>query len=91
MRVIVGGNIGKNKTTPNEDALNDYVACYNAPDHVDYFVINVSSPNTPGLRELQEKEPLEKLLSSIKALSLVGKAEAGAAEDRARSYLASAG
>lgn len=69
-RVIVGGNIGKNKTTPNEDALNDYVACFNALDpYVDYFVINVSSPNTPGLRELQEKEPLEKLLSTIKALS----------------------
>lgn len=70
-RVIVGGNIGKNKVTPNEDALNDYVACFHALDpYVDYFVINVSSPNTPGLRELQEREPLEKLLSTIKALSV---------------------
>ena len=70
-RVIVGGNIGKNKTTANEDALQDYVACFHALDsYVDYFVINVSSPNTPGLRELQEKEPLERLLSTIKALSL---------------------
>ena len=70
-RVIVGGNIGKNKTTTNEDALQDYVACFHALDpYVDYFVINVSSPNTPGLRELQEKEPLERLLSTMKALSL---------------------
>lgn len=69
-RVIVGGNIGKNKSTANEDALNDYVACFQALDpYVDYFVVNVSSPNTPGLRELQEKEPLQKLLSKIKALS----------------------
>lgn len=70
-RVIVGGNIGKNKVTANEDALADYVACFQALDpYVDYFVINVSSPNTPGLRELQEKEPLERLLSTIKTLSL---------------------
>ncbi|MEJ1240349.1 quinone-dependent dihydroorotate dehydrogenase [Chryseolinea sp. T2] len=69
--VIVGGNIGKNKTTSNEDALKDYVTCFHALDpYVDYFVINVSSPNTPGLRELQEKEPLEKLLSTIKSMSL---------------------
>lgn len=70
-KVIVGGNIGKNKTTPNEEALQDYVTCFRALEpYVDYFVINVSSPNTPGLRELQEKEPLEKLLSTIKSLSL---------------------
>lgn len=69
-KVIVGGNIGKNKVTPNEDALQDYINCFHALDpYVDYFVINVSSPNTPGLRELQEKEPLEKLLSTIKSLS----------------------
>ena len=55
---IVGGNIGKNKTTPNEKALDDYLICLNALyDVVDYFVVNVSSPNTPGLRELQEKSP----------------------------------
>jgi len=64
--IIVGGNIGKNKITPNEDALNDYLICLNAlHDCVDYFVVNVSSPNTPGLRELQEKEPLMKILSAL--------------------------
>lgn len=69
--VIVGGNIGKNKLTPNENALEDYAYCFEALyRYVDYFVVNVSSPNTPGLRELQEKEPLRKLLSYVKALSL---------------------
>lgn len=69
--VIVGGNIGKNKVTPNENALEDYAYCFEALyEYVDYFVVNVSSPNTPGLRELQEKEPLRKLLSYVKALSL---------------------
>ncbi len=64
--IIVGGNIGKNKITPNEDALSDYLICLNAlHDCVDYFVVNVSSPNTPGLRELQEKEPLMKILSAL--------------------------
>jgi len=64
--IIVGGNIGKNKVTPNEEALNDYLICFRKLyDYVDYFVVNVSSPNTPGLRELQEKEPLTKLLSSL--------------------------
>jgi dihydroorotate dehydrogenase len=61
--VLVGGNIGKNKTTPNEDAASDYLICFDALfDVVDYFVVNVSSPNTPNLRDLQEKEPLTKLL-----------------------------
>lgn len=70
-KVIVGGNIGKNKNTPNEKALDDYAYCFEAlHPHVDYFVVNVSSPNTPGLRELQEKEPLRKLLSYVKSLSL---------------------
>ena len=65
-KIIVGGNIGKNKITPNEDAINDYLICLNAlHDCVDYFVVNVSSPNTPGLRELQEKEPLMKILSAL--------------------------
>jgi dihydroorotate dehydrogenase len=69
-RVIVGGNIGKNKSTPNEEALNDYALCFEALyEYVDYFVVNVSSPNTPGLRELQEKEPLRKLLAYVKELS----------------------
>jgi len=69
--IIIGGNIGKNKATPNQDAHNDYVLCFEQLyPHVDYFVVNVSSPNTPGLRELQEKEPLSRLLSEIKQLSL---------------------
>lgn len=69
--VIVGGNIGKNKSTPNESAHEDYVLCFNALyEYVDYFVVNVSSPNTPGLRELQEKAPLQQLLKKVKDLSL---------------------
>ncbi len=68
--VIVGGNIGKNKSTPNEKALDDYAYCVEAlHPYVDYFVVNVSSPNTPGLRALQEKEPLRNLLAYVKALS----------------------
>lgn len=64
--IIVGGNIGKNKTTPNEDAVNDYIKCFDRLfDVVDYFVVNVSSPNTPGLRALQEKEPLMELLNTL--------------------------
>ncbi|MET3113781.1 dihydroorotate dehydrogenase [Pedobacter sp. CG_S7] len=64
--IVIGGNIGKNKTTPNEDAVNDYVICFDRLfDVVDYFVVNVSSPNTPGLRELQEKEPLTNLLKTL--------------------------
>src|SRR5690606_15505995 len=69
-RIIVGGNIGRNKSTANEDALNDYVQCFDTLyPYVDYFVVNVSSPNTPGLRELQEREPLSRLLGEIKRLS----------------------
>ena len=65
-RVLIGGNIGKNKTTPNEDAVNDYLFCFEALfDCVDYFVVNVSSPNTPNLRELQEKKPLTDLLQAL--------------------------
>jgi dihydroorotate dehydrogenase len=64
--LIIGGNIGKNKNTPNENATDDYLVCFNALyEYVDYFVVNVSSPNTPGLRELQEKEPLTQLLKSL--------------------------
>ena len=70
-KVIVGGNIGKNKITPNEQAFDDYAQCLKTLDpYVDYFVVNVSSPNTPGLRELQEKEPLRKLMRDVKVLSL---------------------
>lgn len=65
-RIIIGGNIGKNKVTPNEQAIDDYSTCFEALfPYVDYFVVNVSSPNTPNLRELQEKEPLKVLLSEL--------------------------
>lgn len=64
--VLIGGNIGKNKNTPNELAGADYETCFEALfDYVDYFVVNVSSPNTPNLRELQEKEPLTQLLQTL--------------------------
>lgn len=66
VEILIGGNIGKNKITPNEQADEDYRICFEALfPHVDYFVVNVSSPNTPNLRDLQEKEPLKKLLSSL--------------------------
>ena len=69
-KVIIGGNIGKNKITPNEDAAKDYELCFEALfDHVDYFAVNVSSPNTPNLRALQEKEPLTQLLNNLKTLN----------------------
>jgi len=65
--ILIGGNIGKNKMTPNENADDDYKTCFNALfDYVDYFVVNVSSPNTPNLRALQDKEPLTKLLQVLK-------------------------
>ncbi|MEN1786236.1 MAG: quinone-dependent dihydroorotate dehydrogenase [Bacteroidota bacterium] len=65
-RTIIGGNIGKNKTTPNNEAINDYLICFDALfEHVDYFTVNVSSPNTPGLRELQDKAPLMALLQRL--------------------------
>ena len=64
--VIVGGNIGKNKATPNENAVDDYLICFNELfEWVDYFVVNVSSPNTPNLRALQDKEPLTNLLNIL--------------------------
>ncbi len=69
-RVIIGGNIGKNKNTPNEDAVKDYIICFESLFNVvDYFVVNVSSPNTPGLRALQEKEPLLKILNALQILN----------------------
>ena len=65
--VLIGGNIGKNKITPNEMAVNDYMVSFKTLfNYVDYFVVNVSSPNTPNLRELQDKEPLTKLLQALK-------------------------
>jgi dihydroorotate dehydrogenase len=68
--LVIGGNIGKNKATPNEDAWKDYEICFNSLfDCVDYFVVNVSSPNTPGLRELQEKESLKRILSHLKNIN----------------------
>ncbi len=64
--VLIGGNIGKNKVTPNENAVDDYIICFDALfNHVDYFVVNVSSPNTPNLRALQDKEPLTQLLQTL--------------------------
>lgn len=69
-KIIIGGNIGKNKMTANENALDDYVFCFEALyDAVDYFVVNVSSPNTPGLRELQDKAPLTHILTELMARS----------------------
>jgi dihydroorotate dehydrogenase len=67
---IIGGNIGKNKVTANEDAIKDYEYCFNSLfDVVDYFVVNVSSPNTPNLRELQDKEPLTNLLNHLQNIN----------------------
>ncbi len=69
--VLIGGNIGKNKVTLNEDATSDYEICFDALfDYVDYFVVNVSSPNTPNLRALQEKEPLTQLLQTLQNKNL---------------------
>ena len=69
-RIIIGGNIGKNKQTPNEEAWKDYEICFNALfDWVDYFVVNVSSPNTPGLRDLQQKDSLRIILSRLQNIN----------------------
>lgn len=69
-KLIIGGNIGKNKNTPNEDAVSDYLKAFKVLyPVVDYFVVNVSSPNTPGLRELQDKEPLTKLLLALQEIN----------------------
>ena len=69
--LIIGGNIGKNKITPNEDAWKDYEICFTVlHPYVDYFVVNVSSPNTPGLRQLQEKESLRKILTNLQIQNL---------------------
>lgn len=69
-KLVIGGNIGKNKVTPNDEAWKDYEICFNAlHDYVDYFVVNVSSPNTPGLRELQEKDALKKILTTLQTLN----------------------
>lgn len=69
-RLIIGGNIGKNKVTANEDAWKDYEICFRAlHPHVDFFIVNVSSPNTPGLRALQEKSSLQKILTHLQKLN----------------------
>lgn len=69
-KILIGGNIGKNKVTPNENAVDDYILCFHALVHVvDYFVVNVSSPNTPGLRKLQDKKPLLEILSKLQNLN----------------------
>lgn len=68
--VLIGGNIGKNKVTPNSEAVNDYKICFEALfDYVNYFVVNVSSPNTPNLRKLQDKEPLTQLLNTLQQMN----------------------
>jgi len=69
--ILIGGNIGKNKITSNENAIDDYLTCFDALfDYVDYFVVNVSSPNTPNLRELQDKKPLTELLQTLQNKNL---------------------
>ncbi|MEI6312988.1 MAG: quinone-dependent dihydroorotate dehydrogenase [Bacteroidota bacterium] len=71
-KILIGGNIGKNKITPNENAVDDYIICFEKLfDHVDYFVVNVSSPNTPGLRALQDKDSLLEILGSLQKINLV--------------------
>ena len=68
--VVIGGNLGKNKITPNENAADDYIKGFEALyPYVDYFVVNVSSPNTPGLRSLQNKKPLQHILHQIQLLN----------------------
>ncbi len=68
--IIIGGNIGKNKITPNHIAVEDYKICFSKLfDYVDYFVVNVSSPNTPGLRELQEKDKLSEILNELQKIN----------------------
>src|SRR5690606_8108176 len=68
--VLIGGNIGKNKNTPNDQAISDYSICFEELyPYVDYFVVNVSSPNTPNLRALQDKEPLTALLNELQVLN----------------------
>ncbi|HEV3414400.1 MAG TPA: quinone-dependent dihydroorotate dehydrogenase [Puia sp.] len=79
-KLIVGGNIGKNKLTSNEEAWKDYETCFRALHQwVDYFVVNVSSPNTPGLRQLQEKEALRRILTRLQQVNAELTAESGAA------------
>lgn len=79
--VLIGGNIGKNKLTPNEEAVKDYEICFEALfPHVDYFVVNVSSPNTPNLRELQDKEPLTALLQTLQNMNLAKPITSGGVE-----------
>jgi dihydroorotate dehydrogenase len=78
-RMIIGGNLGKNKITPNEDAWKDYEVCFRALyPWVDYFVVNVSSPNTPGLRELQDKDALRRILTNLQRVNAELSASAAA-------------
>ncbi|KAA9041602.1 quinone-dependent dihydroorotate dehydrogenase [Ginsengibacter hankyongi] len=75
-KIIIGGNIGKNKNTPNEDAWKDYETCFSLLHNVvDYFVVNVSSPNTPGLRDLQQKDSLKKILLHLQSLNKTKKTQ----------------
>lgn len=76
--LIIGGNIGKNKATPVESAADDYVRCAEVLfDVVDYFVVNVSSPNTPGLRTLQDKEPLSIILNKVQQVNYLKSSDLG--------------
>ena len=76
--LIIGGNIGKNKVTPNEEAWKDYEICFRALyGEVDYFVVNVSSPNTPGLRALQEKDALHRILTNLQRINAELEAQTG--------------
>jgi dihydroorotate dehydrogenase len=80
-RIIIGGNIGKNKMTPNEDAWKDYEICFKELfDWVDYFVVNVSSPNTPGLRQLQQKDSLRKILTHLQDINVQLQEKSGKAK-----------
>ncbi|MCF6319605.1 MAG: quinone-dependent dihydroorotate dehydrogenase, partial [Proteobacteria bacterium] len=74
--IVIGINIGKNKTTPNESAANDYIYCFKKVHQLaDYVTINISSPNTVDLRELQEAESLLKLLTALKKEQLKAEKE----------------
>lgn len=65
-RIIIGGNIGKNTLTPNDEAHKDYLCCFKELyDHVDYFVVNVSCPNIKDLKQLQDSDNLMGILSEV--------------------------
>ena len=87
-KIIVGANIGKNKLTANEDAVKDYTYCFKILfDYADYFVVNVSSPNTPGLRALQDKDSLLTILNALQDINHAKpKTQTAVVKDRTRPY-----